>query len=164
MKEDIQNLLFEEIKSSKLKGITKASQIEVFEPKNIEFGDWTSNICMKLAANSEGSPRQIAEKLIQNLNKVDWITKIEIAGAGFLNFYLASEQKFLFIQECLKQKEPFLIKGKAKKKILIEYVWQTKGPDFSQEKLEDLTAQWNKKIESFRNKSSTCTFSYKQCS
>ena len=122
MKEDIQNLLFEEIKSSKLKGITKASQIEVFEPKNIEFGDWTSNICMKLAANSEGSPRQIAEKLIQNLNKVDWITKIEIAGAGFLNFYLASEQKFLFIQECLKQKEPFLIKGKAKKKILIEYV------------------------------------------
>ena len=122
MKEDIQNLLFEEIKSSKLKGITKASQIEVFEPKNIEFGDWTSNICMKLAANSEDSPRQIAEKLIQNLNKVDWITKIEIAGAGFLNFYLASEQKFLFIQECLKQKEPFLIKGKAKKKILIEYV------------------------------------------
>ena len=65
MKEDIQNLLFEEIKSSKLKGITKASQIEVFEPKNIEFGDWTSNICMKLAANSEDSPRQIAEKLIQ---------------------------------------------------------------------------------------------------
>ena len=122
MKEDIQNLLFEEIKSSKLKGITKASQIEVFEPKNIEFGDWTSNICMKLAANSKDSPRQIAEKLIQNLNKVDWITKIEIAGAGFLNFYLASEQKFLFIQECLKQKEPFLIKGKAKKKILIEYV------------------------------------------
>jgi len=122
LKEDIQNLLFEEIKSSKLKGITKASQIEVFEPKNIEFGDWTSNICMKLAANSEDSPRQIAEKLIQNLNKVDWITKIEIAGAGFLNFYLASEQKFLFIQECLKQKEPFLIKGKAKKKILIEYV------------------------------------------
>ena len=122
MKEDIQNLLFEEIKSSKLKGITKASQIEVFEPKNIEFGDWTSNICMKLAANSEDSPRQIAEKLIQNLNKVDWITKIEIAGAGFLNFYLASEQKFLFIQECLEQKEPFSIKGKAKKKILIEYV------------------------------------------
>ena len=32
--------------------------------------------------------------------------------------------------------------------ILIEYVWQTKGPDFSQEKLEDLTAQWNKKIDS----------------
>jgi len=122
LKEDIQNLLFEEIKSSKLKGITKASQIEVFEPKNIEFGDWTSNICMKLAANSKDSPRQIAEKLIQNLNKVDWITKIEIAGAGFLNFYLASEQKFLFIQECLKQKEPFSIKGKAKKKILIEYV------------------------------------------
>ncbi len=44
MKEDIQNLLFEEIKSSNLKGVSKASQIEVFEPKNIEFGDWTSNI------------------------------------------------------------------------------------------------------------------------
>ena len=53
MKEDIQDLLYEEIKSSNLKGVTKASQIEVFEPKNLEFGDWTSNICMKLAANSE---------------------------------------------------------------------------------------------------------------
>ena len=122
MKEDIQNLLYEEIKSSNLKGVTKASQIEVFEPKNLEFGDWTSNICMKLAANSEDSPRQIAEKLIQNLAKKDWITKIEIAGAGFLNFYLTSEQKYIFIQECLEQEEPFLIKGKTKQKILIEYV------------------------------------------
>ena len=122
MKEDIQNLLFEEIKSSSLKGVTKASQIEVFEPKNIEFGDWTSNICMKLAANSEDNPRQIAEKLIRNLTKNDWITKIEIAGAGFLNFYLTSEQKYIFIQECLEQEEPFLIKGKTKQNILIEYV------------------------------------------
>ena len=122
MKEDIQNLLFEEIKSSNLKGVTKASQIEVFEPKNIEFGDWTSNICMKLAANSEDNPRQIAEKLIKNLTKNDWVTKIEIAGAGFLNFYLTSEQKYIFIQECLDQEKPFLIKGKAKKNILIEYV------------------------------------------
>ena len=122
MKEDIQNLLYEEIKSSNLKGVTKASQIEVFEPKNLEFGDWTSNICMKLAANSEDNPRQIAEKLIQNLAKKDWITKIEIAGAGFLNFYLTSEQKYIFIQECLEQEEPFLIKGKTKQKILIEYV------------------------------------------
>ena len=122
MKEDIQNLLYEEIKSSNLKGVTKASQIEVFEPKNLEFGDWTSNICMKLAANSEDNPRQIAEKLIQNLAKKDWITKIEIAGAGFLNFYLTSEQKYIFIQECLEQEEPFLIKGKTKQKVLIEYV------------------------------------------
>ena len=122
MKEDIQNLLFEEIKSSNLKGVTKASQIEVFEPKNIEFGDWTSNICMKLAANSEDNPRQIAEKLIRSLTKNDWITEIEIAGAGFLNFYLTSEQKYIFIQECLDQEKPFLIKGKAKKNILIEYV------------------------------------------
>jgi arginyl-tRNA synthetase len=122
LKEDIQNLLFEEIKSSNLKGVTKASQIEVFEPKNIEFGDWTSNICMKLAANSEDNPRQIAEKLIKNLTKNDWITKIEIAGAGFLNFYLTSEQKYIFIQECLEQEKPFSIKGKAKQNILIEYV------------------------------------------
>ena len=122
MKEDIQNLLFEEIKSLNLRGVTKASQIEVFEPKNLEFGDWTSNICMKLAANSEDNPRQIAEKLIGNLTKNGWINKIEIAGAGFLNFYLTSEQKYIFIQECLEQEEPFLIQGKTKQNILIEYV------------------------------------------
>ena len=122
MKEDIQKLLFEEIKASNLKGVTKASQIEVFEPKTLEFGDWTSNICMKLAAKSDDNPREIAERLIENLTKEDWITKIEIAGAGFLNFYLSSEQKFSFIEQCLEQKEPVLIQGKVKQKILIEYV------------------------------------------
>ena len=33
---------------------------------------------MKLAANSEDNPRQIAEKLIQNLTKNDWITKLRL--------------------------------------------------------------------------------------
>ena len=122
MKEDIQKLLFQEIKASNLNGVTRASQIEVFEPKSLEFGDWTSNICMKLAAKSDGNPREIAERLIENLSKEDWITKIEIAGAGFLNFYLSSEQKFSFIEQCLEQKEPFLIQGKVKQRILIEYV------------------------------------------
>ena len=122
MKEDIQKLLFQEIKASNLNGVTRASQIEVFEPKTLEFGDWTSNICMKLAAKSDDNPREIAERLIENLTKEDWITKIEIAGAGFLNFYLSSEQKFSFIEQCLEQKEPLLIQGKVKQKILIEYV------------------------------------------
>ena len=122
MKEDIQKLLFEEIKASNLKGVTKASQIEVFEPKTLEFGDWTSNICMKLAAKSDDNPREIAKRLIKNLTKEEWIKKIEIAGAGFLNFYLSSKQKFSFIEQCLEQKDPFLINGKVKQKILIEYV------------------------------------------
>ena len=122
MKEDIQKLLFEEIKASNLKGVTKASQIEVFEPKTLEYGDWTSNICMKLAAKSDDNPREIAERLIKNLTKEQWITKIDIAGAGFLNFYLSSKQKFSFIEQCLEQKDPFLINGKVKQKILIEYV------------------------------------------
>ena len=122
MKEDIQKILFQEIKASKLNGVTRASQIEVFEPKTLEFGDWTSNICMKLAAKSDDNPREIAKRLIENLTKEDWITKIEIAGAGFLNFYLSSEQKFSFIEQCLEQKEPFLIQGKVKQRILIEYV------------------------------------------
>ena len=117
MKEDIQKLLFQEIKASNLNGVTRASQIEVFEPKSLEFGDWTSNICMKLAAKSDDNPREIAERLIENLAKEDWITKIEIAGAGFLNFYLSSEQKFSFIEQCLEQKEPLLIQGKVKQRI-----------------------------------------------
>ena len=69
MKEDIQKLLFQEIKASNLNGVTRASQIEVFEPKTLEFGDWTSNICMKLAAKSDDNPREIAKRLIKNLTK-----------------------------------------------------------------------------------------------
>ena len=58
-------------------------------PPKKEFGDFATNFAMQSAKIFHSNPRKIAEE-IKNRIKLDQIEKIEIAGAGFLNFYLKS--------------------------------------------------------------------------
>ena len=56
-------------------------------PPKKEFGDFATNFAMQSAKIFHTNPRKIAEELKSRIN-LDQIEKIEIAGAGFLNFYL----------------------------------------------------------------------------
>jgi len=58
-------------------------------PKQEEFGDISSPIAMTLARVLKDSPRRIAEKIVSHLD-IDpfYIDKVDIAGPGFINFYL----------------------------------------------------------------------------
>ena len=58
-------------------------------PKDKGNGDYAVNLAMMLARAAKSSPRAIAENIVANL-KADELgaTKIEIAGPGFINFYL----------------------------------------------------------------------------
>ncbi|MBR2179284.1 MAG: arginine--tRNA ligase [Selenomonadaceae bacterium] len=56
-------------------------------PPKKEFGDFATNFAMQSARVFHNNPRKIAEEL-KNRIKLEQIEKIEIAGAGFLNFYL----------------------------------------------------------------------------
>jgi len=61
----------------------------VFErPKRREHGDWSTNVALA-AAKGKGSPRSIAEAIVERLPANDVIDRVEVAGPGFLNFYLA---------------------------------------------------------------------------
>ena len=61
-------------------------QIEV--PGNPEHGDFSSNLAMTMARAEKKSPRQIAEALVAALGDCDFLSKVEIAGPGFINFTL----------------------------------------------------------------------------
>lgn len=65
-------------------------EIEIEKPKNINFGDFSSNIAMKLAKILKKSPMEIA-KDINLIIKSDFIKKTEIINPGFLNFYINEE-------------------------------------------------------------------------
>jgi arginyl-tRNA synthetase len=58
-----------------------------------QFGDFASNIALQLAKQLKEPPRQVAEKLKDYLqaNNDGSISKIEVAGPGFLNFYVADK-------------------------------------------------------------------------
>jgi arginyl-tRNA synthetase len=62
--------------------------IEVERTRDAQHGDFASNIAMRLAKASGQNPRKLAEALKSRLTPSPAIAKVEIAGAGFINFFL----------------------------------------------------------------------------
>ncbi|OAH42261.1 arginine--tRNA ligase, partial [Dietzia cinnamea] len=91
--EQVQSKLKEEIKQAIIKaGLAEEAQIPAVileTPKEKAHGDYSTNMAMQLARVAKKAPRQIAEQLIENFDKSKAsIEKIEIAGPGFINFYM----------------------------------------------------------------------------
>ncbi|OEH56034.1 arginine--tRNA ligase [Oceanobacillus sp. E9] len=64
------------------------------KPKDKAHGDFATNIAMQLARIAKKAPRQIADDIVENLNKSEAsVEKVEIAGPGFINFFM--KQDFL---------------------------------------------------------------------
>lgn len=57
-------------------------------PPQKEFGDFAANVAMLLTRQAKKAPRLIAEAIIKHMDKPDWLERTEIAGPGFINFYL----------------------------------------------------------------------------
>jgi arginyl-tRNA synthetase len=58
-------------------------------PRQHEHGDWATNIALA-AAKGRGKPRDIAQALVERLPGSEMVDRVEVAGPGFLNFYLSS--------------------------------------------------------------------------
>lgn len=70
-------------------------------PPQKEFGDFSSNFAMKSAKGLKCNPRMIAQAIIDNLD-CPFVDKMEIAGPGFLNFYLKSDWLYVMLGEIIK--------------------------------------------------------------
>lgn len=67
-------------------------QIIFDKPKDERFGDLSTNVAMLLAKELKQPPRNIAEQLLASMEAdKDVVSKIEIAGAGFINFHIADK-------------------------------------------------------------------------
>lgn len=72
-------------------GAAGGMNIEVVSTARPEFGDYQCNGAMSLAKVLKKSPRQIAELFVQSAGAHEAVAKIEVAGPGFLNFFLKDE-------------------------------------------------------------------------
>jgi len=79
------------------------SEIPIDYPTEAIHGDYACPIALKLG----GNPRENAQKLLAAIQKPDWLEKIEIAGPGFLNFYLAPQFLNDFLREIIQAGEHF---------------------------------------------------------
>lgn len=88
----ISESLKDALEKAKAEGKIKFDSIPPFvieAPREKNHGDFAANIAMLMARQAKKAPRQIAEIIVENLNLGESeIEKIEIAGAGFINFYL----------------------------------------------------------------------------
>jgi arginyl-tRNA synthetase len=70
-------------------------------PKSADHGDFATNLALVLAKPLKQNPRAIATQIIEALPASDYIAKTEIAGAGFINFFLSAQSKQVVVQEVL---------------------------------------------------------------
>ncbi|MGD9900779.1 MAG: arginine--tRNA ligase, partial [Calditrichaceae bacterium] len=102
------------------------SDVEIIlqRPKEQQFGDYSSNLAMQLARHLKKSPKQIAEdiKAFFDTNS-EYISGIEIAGPGFLNFFASNTNLYHQLQNILDKGADYgrsdLGKGQ---KALVEFV------------------------------------------
>lgn len=92
-------------------------------PREENHGDYATNIAMVLAGQAGMAPRDIAQIIVDNLAELELVSKVEIAGPGFINFYLVDDWLYKVIETILNEKKKY---GKSNfgqgKKVQIEFV------------------------------------------
>ncbi|MCX6149462.1 MAG: arginine--tRNA ligase [Ignavibacteriales bacterium] len=102
----------------------KSVNINFNVPNISNYGDLSTNVAMLLTKQLKRNPREIATEIISNLeyNK-NIISKVEIAGPGFINFHFTSSFVTKIVKEIIEAKEDY---GKSKKyigkKAMVEFV------------------------------------------
>jgi len=91
MKAHIQQLLEQAIVSLKTQEIIPEDiqpRISIDRTKDKSHGDFANNLAMMLAKPAKQNPRALAELIVNNLPTSDLVVKTEIAGPGFINFFI----------------------------------------------------------------------------
>lgn len=103
MKKKLIELLEKAIYSCQEKGTLKETNIpfvDVELPREGAHGDYASNIAMVLASGQKENPRKIAERIVETFDDTEGIVEsIEIAGPGFINFFIKKTAWATLLQE-----------------------------------------------------------------
>ena len=91
-------------------GLAKAdlpAAVVVERPKNRDHGDWATNVAMQLGKSFGMTPRQFAEILALKLETVEGISKVEIAGPGFINLFVSTGASASLVKTIVDQGADF---------------------------------------------------------
>ena len=122
IKENIKKALHE-IASEKKVDFETEPAIELEVPKDIKFGDISANTAMKACKAFGMKPRELAALISDKLPQSRYIDKTEIAGAGFINFYISAEWLYEQIEEIVDKKTEYgSIMPEVSKSINVEFI------------------------------------------
>jgi arginyl-tRNA synthetase len=126
VKEQLEQLLTDAVAALQAAGDLPADitpDVMIERTRDRSHGDFASNLAMTLARPARARPRDIAEKLVAALAGDGHVEKVEIAGPGFINFFLGPGAYHALIDEILERGESW---GRgdigAGKRIQVEFV------------------------------------------
>jgi arginyl-tRNA synthetase len=105
VKEKIQHLLHQAVLGLQAGGILPESataDVVVDRARQKEHGDLASNIALVLAKQAGMNPRALAEAIVKALPASDDVVRTEIAGPGFINFFLRADAAFAVVPRILQ--------------------------------------------------------------
>jgi len=94
LKSQIESLLRAAVEGLKAEGGLPADAtvtVDVDHARSKEHGDFASNIALALAKTARAKPREVAERIVKALPVSPLVAKVEIAGPGFINFFLKND-------------------------------------------------------------------------
>ncbi|MDE2399421.1 MAG: arginine--tRNA ligase [Patescibacteria group bacterium] len=121
MEKEIKNLIKDALENLDI----EVSDISLEHPADLKMGDYSTNVAMVVAKSLGIGPREVADKIVTEILRLVLdknIERVEVAGSGFINFYLSREFFSSSVEEILNQGYDV---GKndslASKKIMVEY-------------------------------------------
>ena len=126
---DIKQILAAAIKAAAQKAIDEGTvkggdlpEVLLEVPPQKEFGDFATNFAMQSARALKCNPRMIAQAVVNNLDCA-YVEKMEIAGPGFINFYLKQDWMYDMLAGIIAEGENYgNLVSDCKEKIQVEYV------------------------------------------
>ena len=126
MKQTLENLLETTFDTLVSQGIIPADaprKIQVDRTKDKTHGDFATNLAMILAKPAGMKPRDLADKIVAALPDNTAITKVDIAGPGFINFFMSSDSRFAVVRQALEDVTAFSSPNIGNgEKVLLEFV------------------------------------------
>nr|BAL56142.1 arginyl-tRNA synthetase [uncultured Gammaproteobacteria bacterium] len=126
MQERLQKLLAQAVAELRRQGrlpMGAEPPIRVDRTRTPEHGDFSSNLALLLAKACGEAPQVLAEKIVQALPTDPYVRRVEVAGPGFINFFIDPNAQFEIVPRVLREGENF---GQSRfgqgKKVHIEFV------------------------------------------
>ena len=97
--------------------------ILIERPKTAQHGDFATNLAMLLARSLKQNPRALAEALVKALPTSQYVAKAEIAGAGFINFFMTPAARAAVVGQILTEGARYGQNDSGKgHKVMVEFV------------------------------------------
>lgn len=113
----------EQLSRDEFATLASVDHIHVDRAKEAQHGDYATNVALMLAKRCALPPRQLAERIIQSMPEHPFVLRVEIAGPGFINFFVQRTEPDQILNTVLTQGLDYGTSDLGKnQRILLEYV------------------------------------------